>query len=58
MKYKYKFYLTNKEENICTEIATCTDEMTANFLSDYYRKVYTDKKFIVECKFKKTVYVI
>lgn len=37
--YKHKFSLVDGKGNQ-TEVATCSDEMTANFLADYYREVY------------------
>ena len=52
MKYKHKFYLINKEDDTKTELATCSDTMTANFLSDHFRGVYRDDKFEVEYRHK------
>ena len=41
MKYKHKFYIVNKLiSNETKEIASCSDEMTANYLADHFRNVY------------------
>lgn len=42
MKYKHKFELRNKVTNETIELATCNDLMTANFLREYFYKVYND----------------
>lgn len=52
MKYKYKFNLKNKEDGTQLELATCSDEMTANLLADHYKKLYDNKKFEVLYSFK------
>lgn len=42
-QFKHKFILVDSSE-VETEIATCLDEMTTNFLSDHFRSVYEGNK--------------
>lgn len=42
MGYKHKFLLSNN--NATTEIATCADQMTADYLASFYRGVYGKNK--------------
>lgn len=58
MSFKHKFFLLDTVTNKKIELATCVDEMTANFLSDHFRSVYekrNDLEVIVQFGTKKTI---
>lgn len=50
-QYKHYFYIEQKEENR-KELASCCDEMTANFLFDHYRKVYLNNSVSAKVIYK------
>ncbi|UDM72775.1 hypothetical protein [Vagococcus fluvialis] len=53
MRYKHKFYIVNKLMNDeINELATCSCEMTANYLADYFRSVYTENCNGIEIVYK------
>lgn len=53
MKFKHKFYLKNKLMNDeVNELATCSDEMTANVLADHYRNTYEGNVNGLEVSYK------
>lgn len=53
MKFKHKFYLKNKlMNNEVTELATCSDELTANILADHFRNTYESNANGLEVSYK------